>query len=58
MSGTTRCDGLPERCCRHIPFGSVAGDRFSELTIRVMLGQAAQGVTPGYVDTDEALNLR
>ena len=39
-------------------FGSVAGDLgFSELTIRALLGHAAQSVTQGYVHIDEALKL-
>lgn len=39
-------------------FASVAGDLgFSELTIRALLGHAAQNVTQGYVHVDEALKL-
>jgi len=38
--------------------GSVAGNLgFSELTIRAILGHAAQGVTQGYIHIDEALRL-
>lgn len=39
-------------------FGSIAGELgFSELTIRALLGHAAQSVTQGYVHIDEALKL-
>jgi len=50
-------DDVTPHTLRHT-FGSVAGDLgFSELTIRAMLGHAAQGVTQGYIHIDEALRL-
>lgn len=50
-------DGVTPHTLRHT-FGSVAGDLgFSELTIRALLGHAAQSVTQGYVHIDEALKL-
>lgn len=49
--------GVTPHTLRHT-FGSVAGDLgFSELTIRALLGHAAQSVTQGYVHIDEALKL-
>lgn len=49
--------GVTPHTLRHT-FGSVAGDLgFSELTIRALLGHAAQSVTQGYVHVDEALKL-
>ncbi|WP_266064179.1 integrase family protein [Brucella intermedia] len=49
--------GVTPHTLRHA-FGSVAGDLgFSELTIRALLGHAAQSVTQGYVHIDEALKL-
>ena len=49
--------GVTPHTLRHT-FGSVAGDLgFSELTIRALLGHAAQNVTQGYVHIDEALKL-
>jgi len=50
-------DRVTPHTLRHT-FGSVAGDLgFSELTIRALLGHAAQSVTQGYVHIDEALKL-
>ena len=50
-------EGITPHTLRHT-FGSVAGDLgFSELTIRALLGHAAQSVTQGYVHIDEALKL-
>lgn len=50
-------EGVTPHTLRHT-FGSVAGDLgFSELTIRALLGHAAQSVTQGYVHIDEALKL-
>lgn len=50
-------EGVTPHTLRHT-FGSVAGDLgFSELTIRALLGHAAQNVTQGYVHIDEALKL-
>ncbi len=49
--------GVTPHTLRHT-FGSIAGDLgFSELTIRALLGHAAQSVTQGYVHIDEALKL-
>lgn len=49
--------GVTPHTLRHT-FGSVAGELgFSELTIRALLGHAAQSVTQGYVHIDEALKL-
>lgn len=49
--------GVTPHTFRHT-FGSVAGDLgFSELTIRALLGHAAQSVTQGYDHIDEALKL-
>ncbi|MFC0217605.1 integrase arm-type DNA-binding domain-containing protein [Pseudochelatococcus lubricantis] len=49
--------GVTPHTLRHT-FGSVAGDLgFSELTIRALLGHAAQSVTQGYVHIDQALKL-
>lgn len=52
-----RLKGITPHTLRHT-FASVAGDlRFSELTIKALLGHAARGVTQRYVHIDEALRL-
>lgn len=49
--------GVTPHTLRHT-FGSVAGDLgFSELTIRALLGHAAQSVTQDHAHIDEALKL-
>lgn len=57
LCATVGITGVTPHTLRHT-FGSVAGDLgFSELTIRALLGHAAQSVTQGYVHIDEALKL-
>lgn len=57
LCATVGIQGVTPHTLRHT-FGSVAGDLgFSELTIRALLGHAAQSVTQGYVHIDEALKL-
>lgn len=57
LCGTVGIADVTPHTLRHT-FGSVAGDLgFSELTIRALLGHAAQSVTQGYVHIDEALKL-
>lgn len=48
--------GATPHTLRHT-FGSIAGEQFSELTIRAMLGHASQNVTQDYVHIDEAVKL-
>ncbi|SNS94719.1 site-specific integrase [Sphingopyxis indica] len=57
LCATVGIENVTPHTLRHT-FGSVAGDLgFSELTIRALLGHAAQSVTQGYVHIDEALKL-
>jgi integrase len=57
LCATAQIKDVTPHTLRHT-FGSVAGDLgFSELTIAALLGQAARGVTQGYVHIDEALKL-
>jgi len=57
LCADARLKDVTPHTLRHT-FASVAGDlRFSELTIKSLLGHAARGVTQRYVHVDEAVRL-